>query len=163
MEIAYRVWITAPKSCWLGVNDYDNFDWNNRMRNVSSIHFPLDSLSGKDISCESICENDYYANGWLGANYENDKLVSRDYILMPFSGLNDKNGIKIYVGDILLCKLASEPEDKGFICVFENSAFRFKNVRYPNDEKYDIKIDEYNYISEQLEVIGSIYQNPELI
>lgn len=162
----YRVWVTAPKEAWLGCDEYETFDWDNRMRMVSSIHFPLGSYSGKDISAEAISEPDYYADGWLGANYSDENTIeSFDYILMEYTGLKDKNGVKIFDGDILKSKGATEPEEKGFLVKFDICRFRFLNINFldVDSEIYEIHTDDLGFISEQLEIIGNLYQNPELL
>lgn len=150
-ERYYRVWVTASKSGWFGADDYDTFDWGNRMRKVSSIHFPLDSFSGKDISCQSICENDYYAQGWLGANYENDKLVSRDYILMEYINQLDKKGNKVFDGDILNNE------------IYGNGVVKYEKILsgfyidFGGEDQFQLKI------IKECTIIGNIYENPELI
>lgn len=149
----YRVWITAPKEGWLGVDDYDTFDWDNRMRMVSSIHFPLGSYSGKDITAEAISEPDYYADGWLGANYSDQNTIeSFDYILMEYTGLKDKNGVKIFEGDIL-----ETSDDSICYVVFEDTGFA---VKTHGSEAIDWEFS--NFYSE-CEIIGNIHQNPELL
>lgn len=74
--------------------------------------------------------------------------------VMQFTGLKDKNGKEIYEGDIV--KDCSDSD-----LVFE--------VKWDNDwagyklpESFD---EEYNYPISQitLEVIGNIYENPELL
>jgi uncharacterized phage protein (TIGR01671 family) len=86
---------------------------------------------------------------------------SYDYELLQFTGLKDKNGKEIYDGDIVKCLLATEPEDKGFICKFKDYRWKFNNVRYPDDDFYGTV--NYNYIQQNCEVIGNIYENPELL
>lgn len=79
------------------------------------------------------------------------------YILMQYTGLKDKNGKEIYEGDIVNCK---EYECYGKITWDEDcAAFYFEILQ--EDGTF---IDEwlYDYIDE-LEVIGNIYENPELL
>lgn len=145
--IKFRVWILSPKEHWTGVNNFETFDWDNRMREVNSIHFPLNKFSGKDISCESICEDDNYANGWLG-NSSEDEL---EYILMQYTGLKDKNGKEIYEGDI--CKYYNRI---GVIKYSENCP---QFVLFSGNE--DFKIDKF--MLKEIVVLGNIYENPELL
>lgn len=73
-----------------------------------------------------------------------------DYILMQSTGLKDKNGKLIYEGDILKDKYgALHPISwnvKGF---YEADTFAVAGF--------------YNAIQEDMEVIGNIYENPELL
>lgn len=82
-------------------------------------------------------------------------------ILMQYTGLKDKNGIEIYEGD--LCRMAKvymSSEDIETHCIVQ--------VIY-NDEScsfilIDNNGDDYSFSEGMdLEVIGNIYQNPELL
>lgn len=68
-----------------------------------------------------------------------------------YTGLKDKNGTKIFEGDIVLLKGYEEP----YQVVFDESCFLVysDSVRYAMDNFYDYEI----------EVIGNIYDNPELL
>ena len=152
----YRVWITAPKEGWLGVDYYDTFDWDNRMRMVSSIHFPLGSYSGKDITAESISEPDYYADGWLGANYsDRDTIESFEYILMEYTGLKDKNGVKIFEGDVLKTE-TEKPMVVGWSERF--ASFVLNREGWLFSHWFGESCD-----PEKCEIIGNIHQNYELL
>lgn len=77
-------------------------------------------------------------------------------ILMQSTGLFDKNGVEIFDGDIL----------SGHCVYPEYNIFESKligEVYYSNRGTWDC----YSYIlggfNEQIEVIGNIYENPELL
>lgn len=73
--------------------------------------------------------------------------------IMQFTGLKDKNGKEIYEGDIVI--LAA-----GQRCIIEYQESRFIAVaiRPPNNFPRD-----YVYFNSTKEVIGNIYENPELL
>ena len=64
-EIKFRAWIKSNKEQWLGADNFNTFNWDNRMRKVDSIYFPLNKPSGKDIICKPIYKDDNYANMWF--------------------------------------------------------------------------------------------------
>ena len=73
-----------------------------------------------------------------------------DRPLMQYTGLKDKNGKEIYEGDIL----KDTQEDR----IVGDIQWGFNSFQLPNP--YDIT----NYNPEdELEIIGNIYQNPELL
>lgn len=103
-----------------------------------------------------------YHIGSINWNEQNNIFVNQDAkcagneILMQYTGLKDKNGKEIYEGDILLYDSGSKTS-----VFYNNGAF----VRsYGNSNMYllyDSFIEDgclYNY-----EVIGNIYENPELL
>ena len=103
----YKAWVTADKGGWYNCDNWNEFDWDNRMRKVGAMYFPLGSYSGKDISLEEIeCEGeDNYASGWIALD---------ECILMPWVGLRDAKDVKFFVGDIAVFDNGHGPGGLGF-------------------------------------------------
>jgi|SRR6187551_2445373 len=107
--------------------------------------------------------------GGVGTS-ESEHIYPKDeYHLMQFTGLLDKNGKEIYEGDIVTYRYLS-----GFACedddykeqgvLMKPAVVEFNNGKYFPIEQYDYCDDGF-YASRwfDFEVIGNIYQNPELI
>lgn len=78
-----------------------------------------------------------------------------DIELMQYTGLKDKNGKEIYEGDIL----SNGNDEKPYKVVFENGSFR---AEFKGDfEEYSF--DLIDVVAQGCEVVGNIYENPELI
>lgn len=76
--------------------------------------------------------------------------------LMQFTGLKDKNGVEIYEGDIVRF------HEKGKAFPIEWQDDRFYPGDYDNGDFYEgsnMRLSEW----ENAEVIGDIYENPELL
>jgi hypothetical protein len=71
------------------------------------------------------------------------------HILMQYTGLKDKNGKEIYEGDIVKCVRLFE----NYEVQYYNACFICKN----GISGFDLRE------SENIEVIGNIYENPELL
>lgn len=75
--------------------------------------------------------------------------------LMQFTGLHDKNGVEIYEGDII-------SDHVGIGCVRHSDDHGAFRVSYGNGRAKWF----YDYLDAEIktiEVIGNIYQNPELL
>lgn len=96
------------------------------------------------------------------SNTDFSKLAEEDNcILMQYTGLKDKNGKEIYEGDIV--RFMNEVPDKMMLYKVEwnNEEARFAIVvEHVEYGKYFGRIDE---IIKNIEVIGNIYENPELL
>ncbi|WP_338627629.1 YopX family protein [Clostridium baratii] len=73
--------------------------------------------------------------------------------IMQDTGMRDKNGTKIYDGDIIksYCEL--------YKVVFNRTSFKIQNLNHPNANLFL-----FEYLNFDIaEVIGNIYENPELL
>ena len=96
-----------------------------------------------------------------------DRIQDERAELMQFTGLLDKNGKKIFEGDIVKGKVGQE-EVIGKIFYAANSAAFLLSTK--NKHGVQIALDPMSWLyvnwdSEEIgaEIIGNIYENPELI
>lgn len=106
---------------------------------------------------------DRRGNSFLHEEWE-DEVIGDDVILMQYTGILDKNGVEIYEGDIV-----KDSEIKG--CV------KFGEVREYNSDSggddvftgfyvdyKDLFIEGFDSkTSKRYEILGNIYENPELL
>ena len=76
---------------------------------------------------------------------------------MQYTGLKDKNGREIYEGDIIVGTYKDMGTDTGLV-VFKGCGFKVEIPNVGDDELVD-----WERYSGSIEVIGNIYDNPELL
>lgn len=128
-----------------------------------------------------ICETCKYQWEWLIGYYAVDN--GKPIIAIPeknglngfccdpetigqYTGLTDKNGVKIFEGDIVNVFYnpnyigVSKDRVGNFIVVFHDSCFMKRKITKPMSDDAGL----YHFIhSDEFEVIGNIYDNPELL
>ena len=122
--------------------------WNSeekKMVKVDSICFNENGLI--DITCEGSYEGSYY-----------DPVD--EYIIMQYTGLKDKNGKEIYEGDIIAVGVTKSINIERRDCpkykiIFTDGYF---GMKYLPDKELTMM-----YCTEDSEIIGNIYENPELL
>lgn len=89
-------------------------------------------------------------------------ISTRDTI-MQYTGVDDKNGTPIYEGDIVegICLGYYDDEEFKDVIEFSNGSFCFSKEKW-KDGTYDWYSLE-NYDSEDLLVVGNIYENPDMV
>ena len=104
------------------------------------------------------CSGEYPFLALAAGHYE-DCIEPLKVELMQFTGLQDKNGVDIYEGDILIYQHMFVDKKSVSEVIW--------NEKYSGFASY-VEDDERRYILEkelknQFEIIGNIYENPELL
>lgn len=106
---------------------------------------PTKDGRGEMVMVENIFECEEYNCRGANCLYVDENTVGQ------YTGLKDKNGTKIFEGDIVLLKGDEEP----YQVAFDESCFQVygNSICYVMDNFYD----------HDIEVVGNIYDNPELL
>lgn len=136
-EIKFRIWDKYEKQMYpISSIDYDIFSQEIR----------IIAIGHKNGMCTS-----------YNKNHNSEKCDITALELMQYTGLHDKNGKEIYEGDIVVDK---EDEVMGEITWNEEEASFYFSILYENGTYEEEKLNDWASV---LEVIGNIYDNPELL
>lgn len=84
-------------------------------------------------------------------------IVNNDLVLMQSTGLTDKNGKEIFEGDVL--KVTDKYSWSEVVSFSEKKAmFVSKEIGFPESPLWEL----FNTVLFEIEIIGNIYENPEL-
>ena len=91
--------------------------------------------------------------------YDSDYYSLDDIELMQYTGIKDKNGVEIYEGDIVLIRIDKTNILHKTVIKFKHGAF-IADIIGNNDYIY---LFHFGFNKDDFEVIGNIYENPELL
>ena len=117
---------------------------------------------GKSISTGEWIEGNFIHRGQTGLEYirNNDSLLKvYPATVGQFTGLCDKDGVKIFEGDKLYCEARLDKAE--MYVVFEEGQFRM--VLCDKFKEYETGRGYYDINCFQKTVIGNIHDNPELV
>ena len=117
-----------------------------KMENVKTMDF-----TDKTIRC---LKKNEFINAYLLR-----RVIFDDIELMQYTGLKDKNGAEIYDGDIVLVELSGTSTWYKTVVKFKEGAFIASLI---DGEDY-FYIFNRGFDSNDFEILGNIYENPELL
>lgn len=95
-------------------------------------------------------------HGRAGSLISHSEMSPDNYVLMQSTGLKDKNGVEIFEGDIVIC-LGPDLEETFSTVAFAEGAFCV------NHKHLGVEFEFLCFVDSAMEVIGNIYENPELL
>lgn len=129
------------------------FDDKNHALIIPSCYYATRDFDEEDENGNPIIQNDLAIGGFLSVKSET---------VGQFTSLHDKNGKEIYEGDIF--------DYHGIVnvVIFKDGMFCYDSYRENKNLENIVELSNYffnweNNKSKEIEVIGNIYENPELL
>src|SRR5262245_38721138 len=90
---------------------------------------------------------------------------AEDRVIMQYVGVKDKNGKDIYEGDVVYVKNMLVETVPPYRAVVEWDKYRYcvRNLNTPNYSALQFPYNNLDIFGLDIEVIGNIYENPELL
>ena len=116
----------------------------------------------KEIKFRVWDNKDYMSDPFTLQELQGQVQFTSDCPVMQYTGVDDKNGTPIFEGDIVegICLGYCDDDEFKDVVEFNNGSFCFKKEKW-KDGTYDWYSIE-NYYSGDLEVVGNIYEDPDL-
>lgn len=115
--------------------------------------------TNKMLDCYGFNEHCTFANTLDGIGTEYNPCATKDCELMQCTGLKDKNSKLIYEGDILIQKEENAGPTKKLVIWEEDGGY----LGLKDLKKSFFGVVTFHRFSYTYEVIGNIYENPELL
>ena len=144
-EIKFRAWYRRPKNCVKGGEMFMSFPMT-----IENLLNPINGYEFIKIGTYGVDEH---------------FVLAPETILMQFTGLKDKQGKEIYEGDIV--KVDFDGEEQTIHTVFYGIEYDYPAFDLDPDLACDCDCNGLQYCicsgSITIEVVGNIYENPELL
>lgn len=127
--------------------------------------FLIETKTMRDVVEIDFIENMFCLQ--VGETNDGEWFLYRDLVLMQPTGLKDKNGLDIFEGDVVKVSDGGNEEDSytSVVKYYSDEGYPAFDIEAPSSWYYGsnvlstITCEEY----ETIEVIGNIYENPELL